>query len=111
MGLNEQVAELVETLGWDPTDNIVVEVGGTVVSGIHQPPEYNERWSLAFGQRKFNKDAFIIISNKTRSPFEPSQPMDREHKPPHSIQSETNEETTDVTDGSDTAGSPSPSSA
>jgi len=98
MSLDEQVADLIETLGWETDDNIIVEVGGTVVSGIHQPPEYNERWSLAFGQRKFNKDAFIVISNKTRTPFEPSQPP-------------INEETTDVADGSDAAGSTSPSSA
>ena len=111
MGLNEQVAELIEIFGWESTDDVVVEVGGTVVSGIHQPPEANERWSLAFGERKFNKEAFIVISNKTRTPFEPSQPMDREHKPHHSIQSETNEETTDVSDGSDAAGSPSSSPA
>ena len=35
----------MNTLGWDNDDNIVVEIGGTVVSGIDQPEGYNEKWS------------------------------------------------------------------
>tara|TARA_B110000444_G_C18296913_1_gene347755 strand:+ start:68 stop:367 length:300 start_codon:yes stop_codon:yes gene_type:complete len=88
MKLNEQLVEVMFHLGWDETDDIVVEVGGTVVSGIHQPDDANPRWSRQFGNRGYNKDAFIIIKNKTRSPVESSQPP-------------TNEETIDVADGSD----------
>tara|TARA_R110002012_G_scaffold210709_1_gene381377 strand:- start:543 stop:842 length:300 start_codon:yes stop_codon:yes gene_type:complete len=88
MGLDEKVAELVEILGWELSDDVVVEVGGSVVSGIHQPEDANPRWSRQFGNRGYNKDAFIVIKNKTRSPVESSQPP-------------TNEETIDVADGSD----------
>ncbi len=97
MKLNEQVAELIEIFGWESTDDVVVEVGGTVVSGIHQPDGANPRWSRQFGDRGYNKDAFIVIKNKTRNPVESSQPP-------------TNEETIDVADGGDgDAGNTSPS--
>ncbi len=69
-----QIEEALFDMGWDETDDIVVEVGGTVVSGIHQPPEANERWSLAFGERKYNKDAFLVISNNSRRDQTKSQP-------------------------------------
>ena len=75
----------IATLGWDVRhDNIVIEIGGTVVSGIHQGEEYNKKWATPYGTRKYNKDAFIVIKNLSRTPFESSKPMDREHKPPHS---------------------------
>ena len=86
MGLDEQLAEAMYNLEWDETDDIVVEIGGSVVSGIHQPEDANPRWSRQFGNRGYNKDAFIVIKNKTRSPVESSQPP-------------TNEETIDVADG------------
>ena len=71
-----KVHDLIQTLGWDDTDDIVVEVGGTVVSGIHQPPDANPRWSRQFGDRGYNKDAFIVIKNVDRSPVVPSNPID-----------------------------------
>jgi hypothetical protein len=66
--------ELIEKLQWEDGDDIVLEIGGTVVSGIHQPPEANVKWSTPFGERKYNKDAFIVIKNKSRDPFIPSKP-------------------------------------
>ena len=84
--LASKIAETMNTLGWDNDDDIVVEIGGTVVSGIDQPEEYNEKWSSPLGHRKYNKDAFIVIKNKSRDPFESSQPLGREHKPHHSTQ-------------------------
>ncbi len=69
-----QIEEALFNMGWDESDDIVVEVGGTVVSGIHQPPESNERWSLAFGERKYNKDAFLVISNNSRRDDTKSKP-------------------------------------
>ncbi len=81
--INEQVASIVEKLNWEEGDDIVVEIGGTVVSGIHQGENYNKKWSTPFGVRKYNKDAFIIISNQSRRDLTKSQPMDREHKPHH----------------------------
>ena len=81
--INEQVASIVEKLNWEEGDDIVVEIGGTVVSGIHQGENYNKKWSTPYGVRKYNKDAFIIISNQSRRDLTKSQPLDREHKPHH----------------------------
>ena len=81
--INEQVASIVEKLNWEEGDDIVVEIGGTVVSGIHQGENYNKKWATPFGVRKYNKDAFIIISNQSRRDLTGSLPMDREHKPQH----------------------------
>jgi hypothetical protein len=79
----EQINSVVEKLKWEDGDDIVVEIGGTVVSGINQGKNYNERWATPFGVRKYNKDAFIIISNQSRRDLTKSQPMDREHMPHH----------------------------
>ena len=81
--ITEQVASIVEKLNWEEGDDIVVEIGGTVVSGIHQGENYNKKWATPYGVRKYNKDAFIIISNQSRRDLTGSQPMDREHKPAH----------------------------
>ena len=53
---------------------MLLRVGGTVVSGIHQPDTANPRWSTPFGVRRYNKDAFIVIKNLDRDPFSPSEP-------------------------------------
>jgi hypothetical protein len=66
--------ELIEKLQWEDGDDIVLEIGGTIVSGIHQPPGANPKWSTPYGERKYNKDAFIVIKNKSRDPFIPSKP-------------------------------------
>jgi len=81
--ITEQLSKLIDTLGWQVDDDVIVEVGGTVVSGIHQGEDYNKKWATPFGVRKYNKDAFIIISNQSRRDLSKSQPMDREHKPHH----------------------------
>ena len=74
----------IATLGWDVrNDNIAIEIGGTQVSGIEQPEGYNKKWSSQKGDRKYNKDAFIVIKNLSRNDDTKSQPMDREHKPHH----------------------------
>lgn len=70
--LVEQVNRIAEDLGWGPSDTIVVEIGGTVVSGIHQGDNFNKKWATPYGARKYNKDAFIVIKNQTRDPFESS---------------------------------------
>lgn len=72
--MNEEIISIIDKLGWEESDDIVVEIGGTVVSGIHQGEDYNKKWATPFGVRKYNKDAFIVIKNRTRSPYEPSQP-------------------------------------
>ena len=73
-GIMDRVQDFIETLDWVDGDDIVVEIGGTAVSGIHQGENYNEKWSTPYGVRKYNKDAFIVIKNRTRDPIVPSQP-------------------------------------
>ena len=73
-GIMDRVQDFIETLDWVDGDDIVVEIGGTVVSGIHQGENYNKKWATPYGVRKYNKDAFIVIKNRTRDPFVPSQP-------------------------------------
>ena len=63
----------MSTLGWNVSqDDIAIEIGGTSVSGIDVGEEYNKKWQSPLGTRKYNKDAFIIIKNKSRTPFTPS---------------------------------------
>ena len=81
----EQVSSLAQKYGWEEGDNIVVEMAGTQVSGIDVGKVYNKKWQSPIGTRKYNKEAFIVIKNLSRDNFESSKPMDREHKPQHSI--------------------------
>ena len=79
----EQVSIIAQKYGWEEGDEIVVEMAGTQVSGIDVGEVYNKKWQSPIGTRKYNKDAFIIISNQSRRDLTRSQPMDREHKPAH----------------------------
>ena len=72
--MNKEISSIIDKLGWEESDDIVVEIGGTQVSGIDVGEEYNKKWQSPIGTRKYNKDAFIVIKNLTRSPYEPSQP-------------------------------------
>lgn len=82
--LVNQIARAVNKLGWEPGDNITVEIGGTAVSGIDVGEVYNKKWQSPKGTRKYNKDAFIIIKNQSRRDLTKSQPME-EFKPAHGI--------------------------
>ena len=82
----EQVSIIAQRYGWEEGDDIVVEMAGTQVSGIDVGEVYNKKWQSPIGTRKYNKDAFIIISNQSRRDLTRSQPMDREHKPQHPYQ-------------------------
>ena len=80
----DELWNTIDTLGWDVRhDNIVIEIGGTVVSGIRQGEDYNKKWATQYGTRKYNKDAFIVLKNLSRNDDTKSQPMDREHVPHH----------------------------
>ena len=79
----EQVSLIAQRYGWEEGDDILVEMAGTQVSGIDVGEVYNKKWQSPIGTRKYNKDAFIIISNQSRRDLTRSQPMDREHKPAH----------------------------
>ena len=77
-------------LGWEPGDEIDVEIGGTAVSGIDVGEEYNKKWQSPLGTRKYNKDAFIIIKNQSRRDLSKSQPME-EFSPRHPYESVKND--------------------
>ena len=83
--ITEQLSKLIKTLGWEVDDDVVVELAGTQVSGIDVGEVYNKKWQSPIGTRKYNKDAFIIISNNSRRDLTRSQPMDREHQPHHTL--------------------------
>lgn len=76
-GIMDRVQDFIETLDWESTDNIVVEIAGTQVSGIDVGEVYNKKWQAPIGTRKYNKDAFIIISNESRRDLSKSQPMNK----------------------------------
>ena len=84
MNIIPQFIESFEALGWDPQDEIVIEIGGTQVSGIDVGEEYNKKWQSPIGTRKYNKDAFIVIKNLSRTPFAPSVNDDPERLQHHS---------------------------
>ncbi len=84
MNIIPQFIESFEALGWDPQDEIVIEIGGTQVSGIDVGEEYNKKWQSPIGTRKYNKDAFIVIKNLSRTPFAPSVNDDPERLAHHS---------------------------
>tara|TARA_B100002019_G_scaffold280847_1_gene284247 strand:+ start:154 stop:381 length:228 start_codon:yes stop_codon:yes gene_type:complete len=67
----EALADLVAELGWDVmNDDLHLEVGGTSVYGIDGA---GTKWAPLKGTRKYNKDAFIVIKNRSRDPVVPSQ--------------------------------------
>ena len=77
-----ELAIVLEKLGWEYSDEIDVEIGGTQVSGIDVGEEYNKKWQSPIGTRKYNKDAFIVIKNQSRRDLTGSQPM-KEFNPRH----------------------------
>ena len=72
--LVEQLARVINKLGWTVDDEIDVEIGGTSVSGIDVGENYNKKWQSPKGTRKYNKDAFIVIKNKSRRDLTKSKP-------------------------------------
>jgi hypothetical protein len=69
-----QFAIALQKLNWDPNDDIVVEIGGMSVTGTATHPDANPKWAKPFGTVTYQKDAFIVIKNKSRNPVVPSQP-------------------------------------
>jgi len=67
----ETLTQTVADLGWDVLrDDLHIEIGGTSVYGIEGD---GSKWAPTKGTRKYNKDAFIVIKNRSRDPFVPSQ--------------------------------------
>ena len=67
----EDLWETIDKLGWEKTDDVSIEIGGT---SVYEIPGAGTKWAPTKGTRKYNKDAFIVIKNNSRSPFEPSKP-------------------------------------
>tara|TARA_A100001515_G_scaffold52329_1_gene41318 strand:- start:486 stop:806 length:321 start_codon:yes stop_codon:yes gene_type:complete len=70
-GIMDQVQQMIQELEWDYGDDIAVEVGGTSTYGIDGA---GTKWAPKLGTVKYNKDAFIVIKNKSRDPIVPSHP-------------------------------------
>ena len=73
-GMLGQFAIALEKLGWDADDEISVEIGGVSVTGTATHPDANPKWAKPFGTVTYQKDAFIVIKNKSRNPVVPSKP-------------------------------------
>ena len=63
------IYEAFDKLGWDPKDDIVIEIAG---SSVYMIGGAGTKWAPKKGTVKYNKDAFIVIKNKSRDPFVPS---------------------------------------
>ena len=66
----EDLWETMQTLGWDTRDDIAIEIGGT---SVYEIDGAGTKWAPVKGTRKYNKDAFIVIKNRSRNPYVPSQ--------------------------------------
>jgi hypothetical protein len=69
----ERINELITELGWEPTDEIVVQVGGVAATGTQTVATSNPKWSKPYGSVTYQNDAFIVIKNVNRNPVVPSQ--------------------------------------
>ena len=78
-GMLGQLAIALEKMGWDPEDNIAVEIAGT---SVYEIDGAGTKWAPKKGSVKYNKDAFIVIKNLDRNPTVPSNP-NPELKPHH----------------------------
>lgn len=67
----EDFADTLAELGWDVVnDDIRIDIGGT---SVYEIDGAGTKWAPLKGTRKYNKDAFIVIKNVSRTPFEPSK--------------------------------------
>ena len=66
----EDLWQTIQNLGRQPMDDIHIELGGTQVYMIEGA---GTKWAPLKGTRKYNKDAFIVIKNRSRNEFVPSK--------------------------------------
>ena len=67
----EDFWDTFQELGWDVrNDDIHIEIGGT---SVYEIDGAGTKWAPVKGTRKYNKDAFIVIKNRSREPFAPSK--------------------------------------
>ena len=74
----ERINELIAELGWEPTDEIVIQVGGVAATGTQTVATSNPKWSKPYGSVTYQNDAFIVIKNVNRNPVVPSQPKNEQ---------------------------------
>ena len=67
----EDFWQTIQTLGWQPMDDIHIEIGGT---SVYEIDGAGTKWAPVKGTRKYNKDAFIVIKNRSLNPTVSSQP-------------------------------------
>tara|TARA_B100000073_G_scaffold193675_1_gene160307 strand:- start:38 stop:286 length:249 start_codon:yes stop_codon:yes gene_type:complete len=68
----DSLIQAVQDLGWDVrNDDIHVEIGGT---SVYEIDGAGTKWAPVKGTRKYNKDAFIVIKNRSRNPTVSSKP-------------------------------------
>tara|TARA_B100002019_G_scaffold205755_1_gene178504 strand:- start:856 stop:1101 length:246 start_codon:yes stop_codon:yes gene_type:complete len=67
----EDLWETMQKLGWDPKDDIAIEVAG---SSVYMIDGAGTKWAPVKGTVKYNKDAFIVIKNLDRNLTVPSKP-------------------------------------
>ena len=60
-----QLSQALEKLNWDIEDDVVVEIAG---SQVYEIEGAGTKWAPLKGTRKYNKDAMIVIKNKSRNP-------------------------------------------
>ena len=68
MELAQYLYAIMQDLNWKPGDDLKIEIGGSVVSGIDPGKDFNPKWASPKGQMRYNKDAFIVIKNTARNP-------------------------------------------
>ena len=66
-----ELQEAFDELGWEAGAEYEICTAGCQTYEIDG---HGTKWSPKKGTKKCNKDAFIVIKNRTRSPYEPSQP-------------------------------------
>ena len=62
MFTQEDLWETMAEIGWSKDDQLEIKIGGTQVYEIEG---HGTKWSPVKGTRKYNKDAFIVISRST----------------------------------------------
>ena len=79
-----QLSIALQELEWAAEDEIEVEIGGVAVTGTATHENANPKWAKPFGTVTYQKDAFIVIKNKNRSPKQKSIPnpeLKQKHDP------------------------------
>jgi len=69
--VHDKIKDTIAELGWDCYDDVAVEIGGT---SVYEIDGAGTKWVPVKGTRKYNKDAFIVIKNRSRNPTVPSVP-------------------------------------